>query len=799
MANFPINVIIDPAKAKAGSTKVQRELGRIENKADNTGRAIKRALGFISFGLLTRGLVGLTDQFTDIQNRLKLVTRGEEDLIKVTRELNKVANATRVSFESTAQLYSRTALAVKELGIEQTEVLKFTERLNKAVILSGASAEEARAGIIQLSQGLASGTLRGDELRSVLEQLPFVADIISKSLGVTRGELRELGTQGKINAEVILKAFREAGDEIDTAFAGTVGTIGQAFVVLRNNLSLFVGEFDKSRGISASFAKGIVALSNNIETLARSIIAVSTALLVNYARTALPAAIRATKSFTAALLRNPFGLIAVGIATAVGALVGFGDQLKVSEDSVVTWADRVNATIEVLGKRFQKLFLSVALIFANLVDAAADFARALLPDALLGAFEKGMERVNESFKVLGQSLSKGLGLDDLLADIKKVEERLAKARREGDGSIGLTAPQPAPEKRRIVVGEEIFQALRRENALLLEGDEIKRRVLEAEFKLADKGKELVGDRRVQLENLIASNEQFKIRRELLDELTIDTDALAKRESVLVDLRIADLITQKQFIREQRKIKILLLENSTSLADGIERGLLQVQQNLTDFASFAEDSITRAFQGGEDAIVEFAKTGEFAFNNFIESVLTDLLRLIVRLQITIPLAKSLSAALSGGGGGITSELGSLFGSFFGGASPTGAQVTAASNINSSTSSFFGPGFATGGSFMVGGSGGTDSQNVRFRASPNEEVTIRTPSQQRAGGGPRTIVNVINQSSKSETKQSQSTGPNGDLQIEVMIVDIVANDINEGGKIANNIGEFFGSSAQPLSRG
>src|SRR5690606_2602352 len=98
------------------------------------------------------------------------VTTGTENLTTVTSRLFDVANRTRSSFEGTANLYARVALATKELGIGQQELLTFTERVNQAIILSGASAQEAQAGLIQLSQGLASGALRGDELRSVLEQ-----------------------------------------------------------------------------------------------------------------------------------------------------------------------------------------------------------------------------------------------------------------------------------------------------------------------------------------------------------------------------------------------------------------------------------------------------------------------------------------------------------------------------------------------------------------------------------------------------------------------------------------------------
>ena len=131
-------------------------------------------------------------ELTDFQNRLRLVVDSEEEVRDVTQELFDIAQRTRVEFGAVSTVYSRTALAARDLGIDQSRLLQFTESVSQALILSGASAQEARGALIQLSQAIASGRLRGDELRSVLEQLPVVAQTIADSLGVTRGEFDRL-------------------------------------------------------------------------------------------------------------------------------------------------------------------------------------------------------------------------------------------------------------------------------------------------------------------------------------------------------------------------------------------------------------------------------------------------------------------------------------------------------------------------------------------------------------------------------------------------------------------------------
>ena len=188
------------------------------------------------------GALSIADDFANLQNRLRSTGLEGESLTEVMGKLKDSANNTRSSLQGTVELYSRLAVSSSELGVTQDQLIGFTTSLNQAILLSGASAEEAQAGLIQLSQGMASGTLRGDELRSVLEQLPAVADVIAKSLGVTRGQLRQMGAEGKITAQTILKAFQEAGPELGVRFAEQATTAGQALTVLKNNVMAMAGE-----------------------------------------------------------------------------------------------------------------------------------------------------------------------------------------------------------------------------------------------------------------------------------------------------------------------------------------------------------------------------------------------------------------------------------------------------------------------------------------------------------------------------------------------------------------------------
>ena len=204
-----------------------------------------------------RGTVSLADEYTNLQNRIRTVTETQQEQLDVTEQLIRVSQQTRSSFAATTEVYARTALSAKELNASQQDLIDFTRTLNQAAVLSGASAQESSAAMIQLSQGLASGQLRGEELRSVLEQLPVVADVIAKQMGATRGELLKFGEQGEITAQIVLDAFRNAREEINDRFLETVPTLSQAMGQLRTGLTTYIGITDQSAGATSGFAEFI--------------------------------------------------------------------------------------------------------------------------------------------------------------------------------------------------------------------------------------------------------------------------------------------------------------------------------------------------------------------------------------------------------------------------------------------------------------------------------------------------------------------------------------------------------------
>ena len=673
MVKFLIEVELDPKKAVAGSRKVRGALKETETAADRLRKTVRNVFVGLGVTLVIRELGRVADAYTNVQNRVRTVTSGQEELTRVTRQLFEIATATRSAFDATAEVYTRTALAVKDLGISQEETLNFTKSLNQAVILSGAAAQEARAGLIQLSQGLASNRLSGDELRSVLEQLPVVADVISKSLGITRGELRGMGQDGKITADVILKAFREARVELDERFGKSVPTLAQSFVVLKNNIVEFVGTADTAIGASSGLAAIILFGAENVDILAAGLTVLSLGIAVTY----IPATVTATgvtvafggalKSVSALLLANPFGLAVVGIAAAAFAV----NALKLEFLEIKTEIDKATAAGEKFAlSDFGKVGVDINRANAQLERfnelAAQDIAaQGFIDPGLERAIENVTEKiarlsseqgrladgtaqtVSEARKQSAAIVDVAKAVDATILSIKVENKLLGKNVRERRIQIEVLREIARIERTR---GEGSVTDLQRQEleATLRLNDELTRRagVLErvkgpeAEFK-AD-----LAQLKILLDQDIISLKEFNIESANLTQgfegLDLDALGIGELSDLQRDLNErlrAGTIGVAEYAAELRKAA----EAAALLAqkqDEADKATKKLANEMTRSEAILNDALASGFRNAEDALVSFVRTGEIDFKAFVDSLLDDIARLLVRQAIL--------AAFGGGG-------------------------------------------------------------------------------------------------------------------------------------------------------
>jgi tape measure domain-containing protein len=261
MANERIHIKVTQDGAKAVRKDVEG-LGAGADKASaGMGRLATMVKGFVAAAAV-RETIKLADAYTDLTNKIRFSTNSEREMISVREELFRVANQNRSSIETTADVYGKLRLSTQALGLSQNEVIELTDTLQKATALSGASAENAANSLRQLGQGMAAGALRGDELNSVLENTPYIAQVIAESLGKDIGAIRKMGAEGKITGKIIADAFKGAREEVVERFGERVPKVSEAMTVAMNVATRLVGEIDSTTGASGALAQGIIDVSN---------------------------------------------------------------------------------------------------------------------------------------------------------------------------------------------------------------------------------------------------------------------------------------------------------------------------------------------------------------------------------------------------------------------------------------------------------------------------------------------------------------------------------------------------------
>ncbi|MBX6950506.1 hypothetical protein EX227_00400 [Providencia rettgeri] len=249
------------------SNALAEQLNRFKNTAI--------ALTGLTFGTnFIRGLGQTADEYSNLEARIKLVSSSNEQAKTSFQSVIRLSNETSQSIASTAELYTRLSRAMKDTA-SQSELLKVTSTVNKAAVVSGATTQEASAAIIQLSQGLASGVLRGEEFNSVAEQMPRIMTMLQKSLGKTQGELRKMAAEGLLTTSVVFKALKDGATEVDAEFAQMPLTISRATAQLANGWMEFVGGTNDALGVTKLFASVISGLAGNMSTLATAAVALA--------------------------------------------------------------------------------------------------------------------------------------------------------------------------------------------------------------------------------------------------------------------------------------------------------------------------------------------------------------------------------------------------------------------------------------------------------------------------------------------------------------------------------------------
>lgn len=372
---------------KNETQKLTEEQKNAQKTTGNLTNAVKGLLGaYLGFQGISK-LLNMSDTLVSTTARLNLIN----DQLQTTAELNDMifasANRTRASYTETAAFVAQLGSMAGDAFSSTAEIVAFAEQINKQLVISGASGESASAAIFQLQQALSSGVLRGEELNSVMEQTPIIAQSIVDYLGISKGELRDMAAEGKITADVVKNAMFAAAEETNAKFEEMPMTWSQVFTIFGNYAI---------RALQPVLS-GLSWVANNLEIIGPLVLGVGGAFAVfqiaaNWTKIAafaaaayhgaimllsigfgmltgqISLATAAQTLFNGALAASPIGLVLMGVSLLVGALYAGVAAYNKLTGSSISATGIIGGAMYVLGAQVYNIVAAMYNSFASFAN-----------------------------------------------------------------------------------------------------------------------------------------------------------------------------------------------------------------------------------------------------------------------------------------------------------------------------------------------------------------------------------------------------------------------------------------------
>lgn len=739
------------------------------NGLASAGKVAGAVLATVFSAEVARRIVKYSDAYTEMQNKIRALGGETVDYVSVQNELFEVSNRARTDVTAMTQLYSRLMLAQKNLGASSQDLMRFTEGIGKAMQISGASAFTQRGVLLQLSQAMGTDIVRAEEFNSILEGGIRIAQAAADGIAEAGGSvatLRKLVIEGKISSEEFFNAIMSQLPKMEAEFAKTTPTIQQAFVVLNNNITRYVGEANKATGASRALGAIIFDLSQNIDALVKAfgfLIGSSVVVKIYQMVTAFKAAATAGKGLSAVMTvisKHPIGAALAALGTAYLLLRDSSDsatkQIKIQNEALksnIEWAEKGYIVSKKLAEeKLKEARATLKSAQANLEAAKAELERIRAAEANSGILDMFWQSLTASPKDVRNRVDAA----EKITEYRKQVELAAQA----VAAMKQVLNQSVADKQKRAVEEASKEEQKRQ-------ERIKKTIADLQFEEQQL-------KRTSLQQEIYNN----LKKVGLENATVSETGVVSGLSG-TDLQSAQAIADStvKIINLQKAI-----ENAKKSTKSAQEYLKEWGESMLDWGQNVSNGFISAFGQAEDAIIDFAKTGKFSFSDFAESVVEDISRIIIRAMI----AKTVMAAIGFADSGSTS-------SGLEGFDYQGYDSAFASGMADA-------GLAHGGLIRGAGTGTSDSIPARLS---NGEFVVNAKSTARyrpmleamnanrfAGGGiaggdsggfgSNVNIQVIDQrgANSAPVETQESTGPNGDKIIKMIIRDTVKQGFANG---------------------
>lgn len=301
-----------------------------------------RNLAVVHFAQTTgRQILELADSMTTTRARLDLMNDGLQTTAELQDMIMKSANRSRAAYSTTADAVAKMGIMAGDAFSSNEELIAFSELINKQFTIAGTSAAGIDAAMLQLTQAMSSGVLRGEELNSVFEQAPTIIQTIADYLGVPIGKIREMAAEGQITSTIVKNAMLSSADEINAKFAAMPMTFSQVWTIAKN---IALEAFTPVLTLIGQGAQWIYDNWSMIAPvfwgLAAAALGYAVALGIQTAATWI--ANGAAQAFFTTLLTNPLFWIALAIGVVVAAIYKWVQSVGGLK---VAWLICVNAVL----------------------------------------------------------------------------------------------------------------------------------------------------------------------------------------------------------------------------------------------------------------------------------------------------------------------------------------------------------------------------------------------------------------------------------------------------------------------
>ena len=329
----------------------------------NAWGSVKKYIGSALAAISVQKIIDLADTMTTTRARIDLMNDGLQTTDELQSMIMASANRSRAAYQATADAVSKMGIMAKDAFGNNAELIQFTELINKQFTIAGTSAAGVDAAMLQLTQAMSSGVLRGEELNSIFEQAPTIIQTIADYLGVPIGQIRAMAAEGQITSTIVKNAMLSSADEINAKFNAMPMTFAQVWTLAKNIALEAFGPVIQAIGAGAQWIyENWSTIAPIFWGLAGAAIAYAVALGIQTAATWI--ANGAAKAFFVTLLSNPLFWIALAVGVVIAALY----KMIQAVGGVKNAWEICKAALVVAWTALKVAFFAVYNWIANLID-----------------------------------------------------------------------------------------------------------------------------------------------------------------------------------------------------------------------------------------------------------------------------------------------------------------------------------------------------------------------------------------------------------------------------------------------